>query len=148
MFYEIVNILYQTPTSALFEPILQKLHPFLKRSDEESVVDIRNIILTLFLLICTWTYVNKSQAKWRHIIMGLGIIYFTAIFTDIYFSIRAGLLFFFVALGYFLFLALRKQPLLLYGVTLLCLESFARNLAKNPVFYNYDIIGPFFYYLY
>ena len=148
MFYEIVNILYQTPTSALFEPILQKLHPFLKRSDEESVVDIRNIILTLFLLICTWTYVNKSQAKWRHIIMGLGIIYFTAIFTDIYFSIRAGLLFFFVALGYFLFLALRKQPLLLYGVTLLCLESSARNLAKNPVFYNYDIIGPFFYYLY
>ena len=150
VFYEIANTLYQTPNSALFEPLRQKLPYYvITQGDREAGLAVRNIILTLFLLICTWVYVDKSQAKWRHIIMGLGIIYLAAAFVNTNLSIRVGLLFFFVALGYFLFLTLRKQPLLLYGFTLLYLANSVENLArKDVVFYNYDIIGPFFYYLY
>lgn len=146
VFYEIVNTLYQTPDSVLFNPIRQKLYFYvLEYREKVAILNVRNVVLTLFLLICTWLYVDKSQAKWRYIIIGLGIIYLAGTCVGFILSSRTGMLFFSVALGYFLFLALRKQPLLLYGVALLCLESSARNLSN---IFNYDIIGPFFYYLY
>lgn len=154
VFYEIVSTLSQVPQTVLFDSIRIKLFYYASGKADEGGFYFRNLVLSLFLLTCTWVYVDKSQAKWRRIIIGLGIIYLAAAFVSNHLSLRVGVLFFFVSFGYFLFLALRKQPLLLYSFSLIYLfDLSAMELNKdinNPtrIFYNYDIIGPFFYYLY
>ena len=154
IFYEIVMALAQIPQTLLFDSIRTKLFFYTNGGADEGGLFARSLVLSVLLLVCTWIYIDKSQAKWRHIIMGLGIIYLAAAFVSNHLSLRVGVLFFFVSFGYFLFLALRKQPLLLYSFSLIyLLDLSAMELNKdinNPtrIFYNYDIIGPFFYYLY
>ena len=155
-FYEIVGVLYhQSRGVLLFDIVRGKLDWYMYgygRNDGGNI-GFRNLALSILLLICTWAYVDKSQAKWRYIIMGLGIIYLASAFVSGHLSLRVGVFFYSCAFGYFVFLALRKQPILLYGFALLYLVDLAENFSKDVksykmMSYNYDIIGPFFYYLY
>lgn len=154
VFYEIVGVLAQAPQTVLFDSMRTKLFFYVNGGADKGGFYFRNLVLSLFLIICAWVYVDKSQAKWLHIIIGLGIIYLASAFVSKHLSLRVGALFFFVALGYFFFLALRKQPMLLYGFSFIHLVNAATSLltrdlvSRTNKFYTYDIIGPFFYYLY
>lgn len=154
IFYEIVMALAQTPQTLLFDSIRTKLFFYTNGGADEGGLSARNLVLSVLLLVCTWIYIDKSQAKWRHIILGLGIIYLASTFVSNHLSLRVGVLFYYVCLGYFMFLALRKQPLLLYGFSLLYLLNLCVGMITkapdNPtqIFHNYDIVGSFFYYLY
>ncbi|WP_158413040.1 hypothetical protein [Helicobacter fennelliae] len=81
-------------------------------------------------------------------------MYWGSIGVSNHFSLRMGVLFMEIAFGYFMFLAMRKQPFLLQIFALLMLwntvsvKTYFGDITNTRVYWNYDIAGPFFYFLF
>ena len=69
----------------------------------------------------TYLYVDKAHKQWRYVIFGSILVYWGSIGVSNHFSLRMGVLFMEIAFGYFMFLAMRKQPFLLQIFALLML---------------------------
>ncbi|SQB98272.1 Uncharacterised protein [Helicobacter fennelliae] len=107
------------------------------------------------MLMCfTYLYVDKAHKQWRYVIFGSILVYWGSIGVSNHFSLRMGVLFMEIAFGYFMFLAMRKQPFLLQIFALLMLwntvsvKTYFGDITNTRVYWNYDIAGPFFYFLF
>ena len=105
-------------------------------------------------MIFAYLYVDKVHKQWRYVIFGSILVYWGSIGISNHFSLRMSVLFMEIAFGYFMFLALRKQPFLLQFFALLVLlnlvsvKTYFGDITNTRIYWNYDIAGPFFYFLF
>ena len=152
-FIDIIEFLWHLKLD--FKPFIalkSKLYPYIvsKSSLDASSIGARNLLFCLILLLGAVFYIKN---QWKCVIIGLVCLYFCSVFISAHFSIRIGVLLIYVAFGYFLFLAGRKQPFLLQ-IFCLCLllnlamvKSVFGDLTNTRIYHNNDIYGEAFYFL-
>ncbi|BDB66534.1 hypothetical protein Hc94105_0730 [Helicobacter cinaedi] len=155
-FDEIIKFLWDFPNHAIFIDTLKgKIGPYIVGSTlDGSSITARNFVLTFMLMCFTYLYVDKAHKQWRYVVLGFVVVYWGSVGVSGHFSLRIGILLLDVAFGYFIFLALRKQPFLLQFFALLVLlnlvsvKTYFGDITNTRVYWNYDIAGPFFYFLF
>lgn len=133
-----------------------KLYPYISGDSLQggSYITLKNLLFTLMLMIFAYLYVDKVHKQWRYVIFGSILVYWGSIGISNHFSLRMSVLFMEIAFGYFMFLALRKQPFLLQFFALLVLlnlvsvKTYFGDITNTRIYWNYDIAGPFFYFLF
>lgn len=156
-FDDIIRFLWEFPSHNVFVSAFKgKLYPYISGDSlqDGSYIALKNLLFTLMLMVFTYLYVDKAHKQWRYVIFGSILVYWGSIGVSNHFSLRMSVLFMEIAFGYFMFLAMRKQPFLLQIFALLVLLNFVSvktyfgDLTNTRVYWNYDIAGPFFYFLF
>lgn len=156
-FEDIIRFLWELPNyNVLVSVLKQKLYPYISGESlvGGSYITLKSLVFTIVLMVFAYFYVNKIHKQWRYVIFGSILVYWGSIGISNHFSLRMSVLFIEVALGYFMFLAMRKQPFLLQIFALLVLlnlistKTYFGDLTNTRVYWNYDIAGPFFYFLF
>lgn len=157
-FKDVLEFLWFVSNQVDFLDVLKyKLMSYVYHPDamfDGSFVGARNVVLVFILICFAYVYLDKSHRQWRNVIFGLVLVYLGSVIVSNHFSIRTSLLLIDVAFGYFMFLALRKQPFLLQFFALLVLlnlvsvKTYFGDITNTRIYWNYDIAGPFFYFLF
>ena len=156
-FDEIIRFLWELPIQVVFINSLKlKAGAYLFNSTlfDGNFIQAKNFVITFMLICFAYLYVDKAHKQWRYVILGFVAVYWGSIGVSNHFSLRVGVLLLEIAFGYFVFLAMRKQPFLLQIFALLVLlnlisvKTYFGDIINTRVYWNYDIAGPFFYFLF
>ncbi|MDD7346153.1 EpsG family protein [Helicobacter sp.] len=111
----------------------------------------------LAIIICTWYYKESIDRRWLYIMIWYGILCLCANLIWSHFFVRVGLLYYYILLGFFTFISMQKNTLLLYLWGLVLFVNHMRSVYIAGIanlgniqyyFYTHGLGGEWFYFLF
>lgn len=113
-------------------------------------------VYIIITIVCAWYYRDSIDRRWLWIIIWYGILCLCANAVWNHFFIRVSILYFYICLGFFMFVSMHKNTLLLYLLSFLLLANHMRNAYNKGVanlgniqyyFHTYGVDGGWFYWI-